>query len=51
MYRCENCAYSKFNYNKKWRLQNIFCNRLGDYLSVVNYRKLRFCLFYKVKGV
>lgn len=50
MYNCNSCEYAVFNYNRKWKLKNVYCKRVKQYLSVSRYRKLKMCLFYKNKG-
>ena len=47
VYKCNTCEYAIFNYNKNYRLKNIYCKKLKDYLSIAGYRRLKFCNFYK----
>lgn len=46
-YSCNSCKYAKFVYTNKYKLKKIYCKKIGEYISVGTYRKLKYCLFYK----
>lgn len=51
VYKCNTCKYAIFNYNKNYKLKNIYCKRIKDYLTIAGYRRLKFCNFYKNNNI
>ncbi len=46
MFNCDNCMYAKFEYNNKYILKNIYCNKVKENIKLSRYRKLKYCLYH-----